>query len=142
MLALLAMALQPVATETVKAVSSSHGSTFGSGAIAAGLMAVIYALIKIIEYLISKKKNGNGVDKVAARVKLEDQQMDEIHSCFLYLTEQKIQWEYLRGDIKGIRDEYGELNRRISDLVTSQQRVVDRIGDLINSMDKLVNSRS
>jgi len=106
----------------------------GTGAITAALVGVIIVLNKVIEWLMGKKKNGNG----HVPAKLPEQQCEELHQCFLYLTEHKVQMEYLRGDIRSIQDSQKGIDNRISELITSQQRVIDRIGDLINSMDQLL----
>jgi formiminotetrahydrofolate cyclodeaminase len=106
----------------------------GGSAITAALVAAVIALTKVVEYFMNKKKAAVEVEANSFR----EQQQEELHQCFLYLTEHKVQMEYLRNDIKTIVDSQHSINTRISELITSQQRVVDRIGDLINSMDKLL----
>jgi 2-succinyl-5-enolpyruvyl-6-hydroxy-3-cyclohexene-1-carboxylate synthase len=111
-----------------------------AGGATASFLGIIFGVIKLIQYWLTKKA-------AAPTVVIENsdrhdtpghaftaQQVEELHTILLYTTEQKIQSEYLRSDIRQIKEGQDNLNSRISELISSSQRVIDRLTDLINAM--------
>ncbi len=54
------------------------------------------------------------------------------------MTEQKVQNEYLRTDIHSIKAGQDTLSARIGELISSQQRVIDKLENLTASLDRMV----
>jgi uncharacterized coiled-coil DUF342 family protein len=108
-----------------------------SGGIAASLVGSIYGLIKLVTYLIQRAKTEHLPE---ARNAMPEQQAAEIHAMFMTMVEQKIQWDYLRSDIKSIRDGQDVINSRINELINGMSRVTDKLVDLIDRIDRgLIN---
>lgn len=109
---------------------------FAGAGLTASLVAIVLILAKVIKHLMDKAKPPE--PPIKDNCGLTAQQAEELHEIYKYQTEQRMQWEYLRKDIKSIQDEQDAAGSRITQLISSQQRVVDRIGDLIANIDKLL----
>lgn len=122
------------------------------------------ALVRIVEHLIIKKKtNGNG----GAAAALSSQQSEELHQLYVLhnrfdnngvpkwyfphnmqdvivdhanecKTDCKSRADRIKDDTSVIKDNQQTMNNRINDLITSQNRLVDRMGDLIGKLDRVV----
>ena len=118
--------------------------------ISTAIIGCIYGIIKFIQWWIKDKKTGPSVviennpttppapSPQAPTSYFTHQQEEELHAIYLYTTEQKIQSEYLRADIRAIKEGQDNMNSKISEqileLVSSTQRLVDRISDLITTL--------
>ena len=108
-----------------------------SATITTALVSSIYGLVKVIQYFLTKSSAPPKEEVADNGHPMPRQQAEEIHTMFLYLTEAKVQQEYLRADIRSIKEGQDALSLRISELISSQQRVVDRMGDLIEKLDHI-----
>lgn len=104
----------------------------GASGLTAALIALVIVLVRIVEHLVFKKKNG------AACNGLNPTQTEQLDHVFSFCKELKIEWDYMKRDVRSVKEDQDVLYARIADLISSQQRVTDRINDLIISVDKLI----
>lgn len=115
-----------------------------SGGVASGIVGIIYGLVRLVTWLV--KKNPSPADEpISSNQSLTqhleaiktplNQHLDTLHQISIYIIEDKIQQEYLRRGVQDIKSGQDVLNSRIPELVASQQRLVDRIADLIQRLD-------
>lgn len=126
-------------------------------ALLVALVGVIVSLIRIVEHLVVKKKqNGHGV--------LTKEQAEELHTLYkmhdryddngvprwffpgdvldmtrAHCEESSLKLNTIIQDQTTIRNEQHTIYSKINDLISSQQRVTDRISDLINKLDRQSN---
>lgn len=104
-----------------------------SGSIAGALVAALYAMIKIITWLMKRNSISSDSPTPTQTIAQNIEMMQQIST---YIIEDKIQQEYLRRDVQGIKSGQDVLNARIGELVASQQRLVDHMSELVTRMDR------
>ena len=114
-----------------------------TGGASAAFLSMVFGFVKLIQWWIKEKKSGPSVvienNQPVPSTSLQGmqtlpfphQQEEELHTVYLYLTEQKIQFDYLRLDIRAIKETQDTLCGKMSELVSTTQRLMDRISDLI-----------
>ena len=114
-----------------------------TGGVSAAFLSMVFGFVKLIQWWIKEKKSGPSVvienNQPVPSTSLQGmqtlpfphQQEEELHTVYLYLTEQKIQFDYLRLDIRAIKETLDTNCAKMSELVSTTQRLMDRISDLI-----------
>jgi len=117
-----------------------------TGGVSAAFLSMVFGFVKLIQWWIKEKKSGPSVvienNQPVPSTSLQGmqtlpfphQQEEELHTVYLYLTEQKIQFDYLRLDIRAIKETCDDHASRMSELVSTTQRLMDRISDLITAL--------
>lgn len=135
---------------------------FGSAAITALFVGLIWTLIKVVEFFISSKKRGLTPEQedILHQVHGHVKNLDEMHSVF---DDNHVPKWYVPGElltlIRETRSALDELSRelddsmdkvtsgqassvqKISDLINSQKLMTERLGDLVTLWSKLGNSK-
>jgi len=100
-------------------------------AILTTLMGIVMGLVEVVKHLIVKKKqNGNG--------HLTPAQAEQLTNVSKFCTQFEVRWDYLQNDIRELKEEQATNNSQISKLIASQERVVERMIELIAKMDRVL----
>jgi hypothetical protein len=111
-----------------------------SGGLGAFISVVVYGVIRAIQWYIGKNKQPITTVNIEEKDHgMSHQQGEELRTIFIHVTEQKIQQEYLRADIRNLREGQEKVEARITELIISQQKLTDRLADLVGSMDRLLD---
>lgn len=108
------------------------------GGIGVAFSVVVYAVIRAISWFLARNKVTTEV-KVDSNPGLPHQQDEELRAIYIHVTEQKIQLDYLRADVRNLKEGQEKVEGRITELIISQQKLTDRLSDLISSMDRLMD---
>jgi hypothetical protein len=118
-----------------------------SGSIASGFIGALWGLIKLVTWLVKKRlpddettvTSGQSLNQHIEMMKTQlSQHLEGVHQISTYIIEDKVQQEYLRHDISAIKNNQDILNTRIAELVASQTRLVDRLGEMVQRMDRIL----
>ena len=111
----------------------------GAGTLGA-ILAITLILARVIEFLVKKffsKKEKESPEQIVSP--LTAVQSNELHQIYTYNLEQKLQWDYIKDEVKDQSERCNNLHDAMRDLVNVQQRSCDNIDRLINRIDKLLD---
>jgi len=135
---------------------------FGSAAITALFVGLIWTLIKVVEFFVSGKKRGMTPEQeeILRQINRHVNNLHEMHSVF---DDNHVPKWYVPGElltlIRETRSTLDDLSRelddsmdkiasgqassvqKISDLINSQKLMTERLGDLVTLWSKLGNSK-
>jgi len=106
----------------------------GSIAVLTALVGVVIGLIELLKHFVTKKKqNGNG--------HLTPDQAGQLLSVAKFCTQFEVRWDFMKENIKDLRDQASDNSASVGKLVASQDRVTERLIELINKMDRVLERR-
>jgi hypothetical protein len=109
----------------------------GIGTITA-ILAITLILARVIEFLV--KKIFKGKESSSQTVSsLTPEQANELHQAYTYNLEQKLQWDYVRDELKDQSENCNDLHDAMRDLVHVVQRSCDNTDRLVSRIDKLLD---
>lgn len=102
------------------------------------ILAITLILARVIEFLV--KKIFKGKESSSEIVSgLTPVQANELHQAYTYNLEQKLQWNYVRDELKDQSNKCNSLHDAMRDLANIQQRSCDNIDRLVGRIDKLLD---
>ncbi len=91
-----------------------------SAALFATIVGAVVVLARVIESLVSKKKNGGDSETKVS------------------LAEQKMQLNYIQQSVRDVQGAQEQLITKVVELTGAQTRLCDKIGDLVDSVNELI----
>jgi uncharacterized phage infection (PIP) family protein YhgE len=103
-----------------------------SSTVTAALVGVIIVLTKVIEWLIKRSANGNGKTK----------QAKEYNGFGEVLTKIDTKLDALSSGLTEMRQGRGQLMEHMASAESAHERIIDRLGDVVNGVDRVVDGIS
>jgi hypothetical protein len=108
------------------------------------ILGVTLILARVIEALVKKflnlgawKTKKESPSEIVSS--LTPEQANELHQAYTYNLEQKLQWDYVRDELKEQSENCNDLHDAMRDLVNTQQRSCDNTDRLVSRIDKLLD---